>query len=75
MCVTGCGEVETTQHLFFSYRIFRELWYLVCDWIGVYEADPYRTTNHFLQSIYLIGGSVKRISFMQLIWLVRVWVL
>lgn len=41
MCVTGCREVETTQHLFFSCTIFRDLWHLVRDWIGVSGADLY----------------------------------
>jgi len=26
LCVFGCGEVETAQHLFVSCHIFRELW-------------------------------------------------
>lgn len=29
-CVTGCGEVETVQHLLVSCAVFSELWSLVC---------------------------------------------
>jgi len=75
MCVTGCGEVETTHHLFFSCTILRELWHLVRDWIGVYVADSYSVHDNFLQFTYSSGGSVTRRSFMQFIWLVCVWVL
>jgi len=66
-CVTGCGEVETTQHLFVSCAVFSELWSLVRQWIGVYEVDPLDINQHFIQFIYLSGGSTKRRFFMQLV--------
>jgi len=68
MCVTGCGEVETAHHLFFSCTIFRDSWHLVHDWIGVCGVDPYDNADHFLQLTYLSGESAARRSFMQLMW-------
>jgi hypothetical protein len=69
MCVAGCGEVETAQHLFVSCSIFCELWHLVRDWLGVSRADPSEVATHFHQFTYLVGGSINRRSFMQLLWL------
>ncbi|GAU42968.1 hypothetical protein TSUD_143050 [Trifolium subterraneum] len=33
-CVSGCGEVESAQHLFLSCSIFGALWPTVSSWIG-----------------------------------------
>jgi len=75
VCVTECGEVETMHYLFFSCIIFRELWHSVHDWIGVFTANLYSIIDQFLQFTYSTGGLATRRSFMQLIWLVCVWVL
>jgi len=71
-CVSGCGEVETSQHLFVSCPIFGELWHQVRAWIGVDGADPFDTVDHFVQFSYLAGGTAAKRSFMQLL---CVWVL
>ncbi|XP_024630811.1 uncharacterized protein [Medicago truncatula] len=70
LCVSGCGEVETAQHLFVCCPIFGELWFHVRHWIGVSKVDPYDISDHFLQFTYLSGGAVSKRSFMQLLWLV-----
>jgi hypothetical protein len=69
LCVSGCGEVETAQHMFVSCTIFRELWHLVRGWIEVSGADSFAIHDHFHQYIYLLGGSATQRSFMQLLWL------
>jgi len=74
LCVSGCGEVETSQHLYASCPIFGELWLHVRHWIGVSGLDPYDIADHFLQFTYLSGEAVSKRSFMQLLWLVCVWV-
>jgi len=74
-CVNGCGEVETTQHLFLSCTIFRDLWHLVRGRIGVSTIDPYSIFDHFVQFTHSTCGSVARLSFMQLIWILCIWVL
>lgn len=72
--VSGCGEVEIAQYLFVSCPIFRELWSHVREWVGVCGADPFSVSDHFLQFTYLAGGATSRRSFMQLLWLLCVWV-
>jgi len=75
LCVSGCGEVETTQYLFISCPIFSELWHLVRAWIRMSGVDPVDVSDHFLQFTHLIGGAATRRSFMQLLWLLCVSVL
>ncbi|MCH87520.1 glutamate-gated kainate-type ion channel receptor subunit GluR5 [Trifolium medium] len=48
-CVTGCGDVETAQHLFLSCPVLAPLWGLVRSWIGMSSADPVSLQDHFLQ--------------------------
>jgi len=61
LCVSGCGEVETAQHLFVSCAIH------VRHWIGISGVDLYDIADHFLQFTYLSGGAVSKRSFMQLL--------
>ncbi|GAU10841.1 hypothetical protein TSUD_425610, partial [Trifolium subterraneum] len=69
LCVSGCGEVESAQHLFVSCSIFGSIWGLVRSWIGITSADPTSLRDHFVQFTYSAGGSRVRRSFLQLIWL------
>jgi hypothetical protein len=64
-CVPGCGGVESVQHLFLSYNTFGSHWSLVRSWIDFLLVDSQNLSDHFLPFIY---------SFMQLIWLIYVWV-
>lgn len=36
-CVSGCGQVESTQHLFLHCDFFGFLWLQVRSWIGIYK--------------------------------------
>lgn len=54
---------------------FRELWSHVRAWVGICGAGPLHVSDHFLQFTYLAGGAKSRHSFMQLLWLLCVWVL
>jgi hypothetical protein len=40
-CVTGCGGIETAQHLFLSCSTFGSLWALVHSWIGFSAVDAH----------------------------------
>ncbi|XP_024636402.1 uncharacterized protein [Medicago truncatula] len=74
-CVSGCGHVETADHLFLSCNTFASLWQQVRDWMGILGVDPIIITDHLVQFIHLAGvGKAKR-SFLQLIWLLCSWVL
>ncbi|KAK2383636.1 hypothetical protein QL285_071069 [Trifolium repens] len=50
------------------------LWHLVRSWIGFSAADSHNLSNHFLQFTYSSGGGRWRRSFLQLIWLLCVWI-
>ena len=68
-CVSGCGQVEDARQLFLLCPCFGSLWPLVRSWIGFDGID------HFIQFTNYTGGSKSRRSFLQLIWLLTVWVL
>ncbi|MCH83355.1 putative non-LTR retroelement reverse transcriptase, partial [Trifolium medium] len=74
LCVSGCGEVETAQHLFLSCSTFGALWSLVSSWIGSSLVTAQTLSDHFVQFTGSAGGLRARHSFMQLIWLACVWV-
>jgi len=75
LCMVGCGFNESTYHLLLCCSIFGTLWQLVKDWIGVSFANPYNINDNFTQFAYYTGGSKRRRSFLQLIWLCCVSVL
>ncbi|CAJ2670936.1 unnamed protein product [Trifolium pratense] len=74
LCVSGCGEVESAQHLFLSCSTFGALWSLVSSWIGSSLVTAQTLSDHFVQFTGSAGGLRARHSFMQLIWLACVWV-
>ncbi|GAU36577.1 hypothetical protein TSUD_362470 [Trifolium subterraneum] len=67
LCVSGCGEVETAQHLFHSCSTFGSIWSLVSSWIGSPLVIAQILPDHFVQFTNSAGGSRARRSFMQLI--------
>jgi hypothetical protein len=73
-CVTGCGGIETTRHLFLSCSTFGSLWALARSWIGFSMVDAYSLTEHFVQFTYSAGCLRARRSFLQLVWLACFWV-
>ncbi|PNX54624.1 hypothetical protein L195_g048244, partial [Trifolium pratense] len=73
-CVSGCGEIETAQHLFLSCSTFGALWPLVSSWFGSSLVTAQTPSDHFVQFTYSVGGPRARRYFLQLIWLVVVWV-
>jgi hypothetical protein len=46
--VSGCGDVESTQHLFISCSFFGSMWPLVWSWIGFSSVDTQQLADHFL---------------------------
>ncbi|GAU16278.1 hypothetical protein TSUD_299100 [Trifolium subterraneum] len=73
-CVSGCGAVESAQHLFLSCSTFSSLWSLVSSWVGSSLVVTHTISDHFVQFTQSAGVSRARHSFMQLIWLVSIWV-
>jgi hypothetical protein len=67
--VSGCGGVESTQHLFLSCGTFGSLWALVRSWIEFSAVDSHTLPTHFVQFTSSVEGLRARWSFLQLIWL------
>ncbi|GAU49132.1 hypothetical protein TSUD_406970 [Trifolium subterraneum] len=74
-CVSECGGIESTQHLFFTCGTFGTLWSAVRLWIGFSSMDHQNPSGHFIHFVGALGERRTRRSFMQLIWLACVWVI
>ena len=46
--MSGCGSLESANHLFFTCNIFSSLWHLVCNWLGFSSVDPSGIVDHFV---------------------------
>jgi len=75
LCVLGCGQNETAEHLVIHCPTFGSLWQHVKSWLGVYYVDPQHVMNHFYQFMYSSRGYTPRRSFLLMIWLCCIWVL
>ncbi|XP_045831292.1 uncharacterized protein LOC123922638 [Trifolium pratense] len=73
-CVSGCGVPESAHHLFIYCSTFGSIRDLVRSWIGISSTGFTSIRDHFVQFTLSAGGSRARRSFLQLIWLVSVWV-
>jgi len=72
-CVSGCGKEETTSHLFLHCHVFGAIWQHIRSWIGVSGADTDNVTDHIQQFIHYSGYTKACRSFLQLLWLMCVW--
>jgi hypothetical protein len=75
MCVAGCGNEESAAHLFPHCGVFGSLWQHIRAWIGVEGVDPSNISDHFTRFIHCTGSSKARRSFLQLLWLLAVWLI
>jgi len=73
MCVAGRGHAESASHLFLYCDIFGSLWQYGRSWFGVSGVEPHSIRDHFLQFTYYLGGSKARRLFLQLLWLLCIW--
>ena len=73
MCVGGCGNIETTDHLFLECDLFRNVWYLICHWLGISFVYPGHIKELYLQFSQLAGMPGASYSYLKLIWLASVW--
>jgi len=72
-CVAGCDFEVSASHLFLHCEVFGSLWQYIRTWIGVSGVDPLNISEHFLQFVHYTGHSKARRSFLQLLWLLYVW--
>jgi len=74
-CVSGCSQVESTQHLILHCNFFRFLWLQVRSWIGIYSVNPHNIMDDFHRFSHSKWGSCARRNFLQLLWFASVCVL
>jgi len=53
--------------------MFGSLCQHIRSWIDVSIVDPYNLRDHFIQFTHYLGGLKARQSFLQLIWLLCIW--
>lgn len=75
LCVAGCDQTETAEHLFILCSSCIALWQQVRHWIGFVGADINKVVDHLVQFTYMTGVGKAKCSFLQLIWLLCTWVL
>jgi hypothetical protein len=75
VCVAGCGIEESAAHVFIHCNMLGSLWQHIRAWIGVEGVDPSSITDHFIQFIHYTGPSKARRSFLQLLWLLGIWII
>jgi len=73
MCVSGCGKDESASHLFLHCHVYGSLWQHIRSWIGVSSVDTENVCEHFHQFFHYSGYSKARRSFLQLLWLLCIW--
>jgi len=74
-CVSGCGHDESVDHLFLLCNSFGVIWYQVRSWLGFSGVDHQNIGAHFIHFTNHLGGMKTRRSFLQLIWLLCVWLI
>jgi len=67
LCVTGCGQNETIDHLIIHCPIFGDLWQQIKTWIGVFSVDPRQVLDHYYQFVFSSGTYAPRRSFLHLV--------
>jgi len=72
-CVRFNRLFESAHHLFLNCSTFNSLWPLVRLWIGFSCVDSHVIPNHFIKLIHATCGLKARHSFLQLAWLLCVW--
>jgi len=55
LCVRGCGNIETANHLFIGCDLFGSVWSLVCHSLDISFVFPGLINDHYLQFIKLAG--------------------
>jgi len=72
-CSAGCGQLESAHHLFIHCDHFGIIWQQVRFWIGVAGVVHHSLRAHFVQFTNYLSGTRARRSFIQLMWLLCVW--
>jgi len=69
LCVGGCGDIETADHLFIGCNLFGSVWYLICLWLDISFVCPGSMEDHFTQFIHMAGLPRSSHYYFKVIWL------
>jgi len=73
LCVSSCGFLESSNHLFIHCNFFGTVWQFIHRWLGLSVAATFQVPNHFNQ-FSCSGGTTKvHRSILQVIWFAVVW--
>jgi len=72
-CVSRCGSMESSNHLFLQCNFFGFVWHLIYRWLGFSAAVPFYVPDYFNQLSYSGGIAKVRRSILQVIWFAMVW--
>jgi len=75
VCALGCGQQETTNHLFLDCNIFSSLWYQVWHWLDISSTMPSDINHYYLQFTNMAGLPKGTHSFLRISWFASAWVL
>jgi len=75
VCITGCGGLETSAHLFLHCDIFSSLWHHVWRWLHISSVSPGNIRQHFIQFTSMAGLPRFTHAFMKVILCASVWVI
>lgn len=72
-CVSGCGQEESTSHLFFVCPLFAGVWTLIIRWLRIPAVLPIEGWEHFEQFGFLAaGGKIEEIR-IRVVWFACIW--
>jgi len=73
LCVSGCGSLESSHHLFLHCNFFGSVWHCIHRWLGLSVATPFQVSDHLNQFSYTGGTTKVHRSILQVIWFTVVW--
>lgn len=72
-CKGGCGNAESTSHLFFECPMFAGIWYSMCQWIGIKVTFHKESMTHLEQFLGLIELGRASSKIVIVIWFASIW--
>ena len=75
LCVLGCGQIESSDHLFLDCTLYGYLWFDVYRWLGIVRVCPNNLTNDLHQFGFFVGISKVHRICMVMIWCACIWII
>jgi len=72
-CIGGCGEIETSIHLFFACPIVSKVWFRIAQWLCVQVVFHSMCTIHFITFTGLVCVTKYAVQGMEAIWFASMW--